>query len=420
MFTGKSMVVVNKKCLAIISLFFIVALFSCGAAVGGTLVVDNQNSKASDTNNGTEQSPLKTIQAGANRAMAGDTILVKGGVYRECVVPPRGGVSKEKPIRYIAAAGEDVSIRGSEQITSWKKHSGNVWVVELDNSFFGAFNPYKECVSGSWLYYGKENHLGDVYLNGDVYFEKQSLEDVQADKGTWYSTVDESKIRIWANFGSSNPNKELAEIHVRECVIFPELKGLKHIIIDGFDIRHAASNWAPPDMFQKGAVGPNFGYGWVIQNCTISNVKNVGICIGATEEHHWDNRALPDIDTFGHHLIRNNTIKKCGQAGIVGCYGCVRSVIEGNFIEDIAYRKQYGGAEIGGIKLHFPIDTIIRNNHIRRVRTVRGGPGGIWLDWGAQNTRVTGNLVYDCDGHPLKLEVNHGPVLVDTKYFCRL
>ena len=382
-----------------------------------TIVVNNQASNASDENEGSKYFPLKTIQAGAIMARAGDTILVRAGIYREEVVPPRSGTSREKPIMYLAVPGEDVSIRASEQITAWEKQDGNLWMVELDNSFFGDFNPYKERVSGSWLYYSNNDHLGDVYLNGEAFFEKQTLQEVQTTTNTWHTTVDEAKTRIWANFGNVDPNRALSEINVRECVIFPELEGLKYIIIDGFDIRHSAANWAPPDAFQKGAIGPNFGYGWIIQNCTIINAKNAGICIGATKDHHWDDRKLPDINTFGHHIVRNNTIRRCGQAGILGAYGCVRSIIEGNFIEDIAYRKQYGGAEIGGIKLHFPIDVIIRNNHIRGIRTKKGSPGGIWLDWGSQNVRVTGNIVYDCDALPLKLEVNHGPIIVDNNIF---
>src|SRR5690606_10146492 len=105
---------------------------------------------------------------------------------------------------------------------------------------------------------------------------------------TWYTEVDDQTTRIWANFGWADPNKNLAEINVRECAIFPEKQGLKHIVIDGFEIKHAASNWAPPDQLQKGAVGPRFGFGWVIKNCRISDVKSVAICIGAVEDYHWN------------------------------------------------------------------------------------------------------------------------------------
>jgi len=44
---------------------------------------------------------------------------------------------------------------------------------------------------------------------------------------------------------------------------------------------------------------------------------------------------------------------------------------------------------MAGIKLHAAIDVVIGRNHI--YRTVRG----LWLDWMAQGTRVTGNLFHD-------------------------
>ena len=44
---------------------------------------------------------------------------------------------------------------------------------------------------------------------------------------------------------------------------------------------------------------------------------------------------------------------------------------------------------MAGIKIHAAIDTEISRNHI--YRTCRG----IWLDWMAQGTRVTGNLLHD-------------------------
>ena len=72
------------------------------------------SSMGADMNNGTLSSPLRTIQAAAELAKPGDVITVHEGVYRERVNPPRGGESPEKMIRYQAAAGERVEIKGSE------------------------------------------------------------------------------------------------------------------------------------------------------------------------------------------------------------------------------------------------------------------------------------------------------------------
>jgi len=370
-----------------------------------------------DNNKGAADAPLLTIQAAAEMAHPGDVITVHEGIYREEIVPPRGGESADKPIVYRAANGENVSIRGSEKVDTWTNLGNNVWMVELDDAFFGDYNPYDKQLSGSWLSYGHKHHLGEVFLNGKALYEKFAIEDVQQYPDTWYTEVDDKTTRIWANFAWANPNKNLAEISVRECAIFPEIQGLKYIIIDGFEVKHTATDWAPPDRFQKGAIGTRFGYRWVIRNCRISDVKCVGICIGAVEDYFWDNRNLPDIGTFGHHRISHNMITRCGQGGIVGCYGCVGSIVENNYITETNYKNEFGGAETAAIKLHFAIDAVVRDNYCRGVAGLKHRTKGIWLDWGVQNTRVTGNIISDFQAEGLKLEVGHGPAIIDNNLF---
>ncbi|MCA1758275.1 MAG: right-handed parallel beta-helix repeat-containing protein, partial [Bacteroidales bacterium] len=170
-----------------------------------------------------------------------------------------------------------------------------------------------------------------------------------------------------------------------------------------------------------------FGYGWVIKNCRISDVKCVAISIGAVEDYRWDReyyskpiadgQYLPDINTFGHHLISNNNISRCGQAGIVGSWGCVGSIIENNYISETNYKNEFGGAETAAIKLHFPINVIIRDNYCKGVAGLQHRTKGIWLDWGVQNTMVTGNIVTDFQAEGFKLEVGHGPSIVDNNLF---
>ena len=415
---------ITKNLKKIVFSLFLLAIFSALSAK--TIVVNNRMAGSKDTNPGTFSQPLKTIQAGANLAQAGDTILVKAGIYREEVKPPRGG-TKEKPITYLAAPGEDVSIRGSERITNWIRDGNGLWLSTIHNTVFEGFNPYTSNVAGAWLYNSETSdtvnkyHLGDVYYNGEALYEVFSIPDCSARANSWFTTQENGKTLIRANFLNANPNIGLTEINVRATAIFPEISGLKYIVIDGFDIRQTASQWADIYRLEEGAIGMKYGYGWVIQNCTITNSRNNGISMGVSDEVFFSRTLskggdnIPPYGTFGFHIIRNNVIKRCGQCGIYGCYGAVGSVIENNEISETVYRNEWSGPNQADIKILFPIDVIIRNN---KFYGTNGCGRAIWLDWGSQNVRVTRNLIIDrVDG--VFTEVSFGPTIVDNNIFIR-
>ncbi|MGB2866600.1 MAG: right-handed parallel beta-helix repeat-containing protein [Sedimentisphaerales bacterium] len=364
----------------------------------------------SDLASGSQTSPFLTVSKAASIAQPGDIVTVHAGTYREWVKPSRGGTGENERIIYRTATGEKVLIKGSERITSWIQENGGVWQVELPNSFFGDYNPYALNISGGWLNYGKWYHRGDVYLNGEAFYEKQTVEEVNKAEQSWYCRVNEKVTIVRANFGKANPNTEMTEINVRESILMPQITGLKYITVDGFHFMHAAANWAPPSLeLQMGAVGIRMGKHWIIQNCTITNARCVGIILG-----HAPGVNYSDIDAFGDHIIRNNIIRRCGQAGIAGQKGATRSVISGNFIEDTNYRKEFGGWETAAIKFHNSVDTVISGNLIRGVFHQQQGAFGIWIDYANQGIRITGNVIYDTQAATVFLEMNHGPTLVDN------
>ncbi len=367
-----------------------------------------------DSNDGSQKSPLLTINAASKVAMPGDLILVHEGTYREWVKPERGGIAVDKRITYRSAPGENVSIKGSERITNWTKVSPGVWMVELPDTFFGGYNPYRLTVSGGWLEYGKWHHLGDVYLNGEGFLEMESINEVLAGKNRWHCRADETRTIIHANFGDSDPNSELAEINVRESVFMPDIAGLQYITVDGFHIMHAATNWTPPSIqLQMGAIGPRLGKNWIIENCEVSYARSVGIVIGTAPGVDYT-----DIDAYGNHLIQNNIIRRCGQAGIAGQRGATRSTIDGNLIEETNYRREFGGYETAGIKFHHSVDVVISNNLIRGVyNKFTYSAFGLWIDAGNQGFRISRNIVYDTDNYCVHLEINHGPMLLDNNIF---
>lgn len=129
--------------------FLYLILASVFPSLNAKTIVNIQMAGAKDTNPGTFTQPLRSIQAGANPAQAGDCILIKDGINREEVKPPRSG-TKENPITYLAALGEDVSIRGSDRITTWKR-DGRLWLATIDNDMFASFNPFTTNVAGAFL-----------------------------------------------------------------------------------------------------------------------------------------------------------------------------------------------------------------------------------------------------------------------------
>ena len=136
----------------------------------------------SDTADGSEDSPFRTINRAAAVAQPGDTVLVHAGEYREWVTPRRGGLSDQRRITYEAAAGEHVVIKGSERVTGWEPVGGTVWRVVVSNALFGDFNPFAEDdrrrLDRVRPRDAPRKHLGDVYLNGRSFYEVLSLPEV--------------------------------------------------------------------------------------------------------------------------------------------------------------------------------------------------------------------------------------------------
>ncbi len=395
-----------------------------------------------DTNPGTETSPFKTIFRAAAVARAGDTVRVHAGIYREWVRPFWGGTSPLQRITFEAAPDEHVVITGSEPVKQWEPVTKSVWKTFLPDSFFPYTNPFRELLWGDWfLDQGRKHHLGDIYLNGQSLYEVTSREEVLSpvpredarypERTLLQWTVEEEEEGVWliANFADADPRHELVEVTVRPAVFFPEHTGINYITVRGFEIRHAATPWAPPTALQMGAVGPHWAKGWIIEDCHIHDIRCCGISLGkerATGQNEWSDggkkhgtqtqretvfKALLrgwSQENIGSHIVRRNHIHDCEQAGIVGHMGAIFSEITDNHIHDIYWKRAFTGHEMAGIKLHAPIDVLIARNRIHHCSQ------GLWMDWQAQGTRISANVLYENDWNDLHVEVSHGPYVVDN------
>ncbi|MDD5849746.1 MAG: right-handed parallel beta-helix repeat-containing protein [Firmicutes bacterium] len=426
------------------------------------------DASAARSGKGDQEHPFTTIQAAADLAVAGDEILVAPGIYREYVNPKHAGTADAR-ITYRSTEPLGAVITGAEPVTGWKPVEGekNVWTARVPNGIFGDYNPYTTRVSGDWFIGTIVAHTGDVYLNHKSMYEvteRSAVTDPKPSKASWdpafstyvwYAEQDETaeETVFYANFQGTDPNAEEVEISVRRDCFLPEQEGIGYITLSGFTVREAATQWAPPTAYQDGMIGPHWSKGWIIEDCEIYESKCSGISLGKYLQPNNDNKWLHwkykdgtqterdcicqasyegwDKEHVGSHIIRHCNIHDCGQTGIVGHLGGVFSVIEDNHIHHINNKQNLAGAEIGGIKMHAAIDVIIRRNHIHNCTR------GIWLDWQAQGTRVTQNLLHDntlaidrskidmqdkgamaaiftAMGEDLFVEVSHGPTLVDN------
>ena len=62
--------------------------------------------------------------------------------------------------------------------------------------------------------------------------------------------VETDNTTIWAQFPGVNPNESRVEINVRQTVFTPEQPGVNYLTVRGFDLRNAATPWAPPSAGQ--------------------------------------------------------------------------------------------------------------------------------------------------------------------------
>lgn len=392
--------------------------------------------------------------------MPGDIVIVHDGVYREWVDPRRGGTCEADRIVYRAADGEKPVIKGSEIICGWSRYKDDVWRVTLDDAMFGDYNPYRQPLFGDWLAMPSrgedpDKHPGMVFLNGRALYEVTSLEDTFAPRYrdhvkdyvtdvacaiddpemtqcVWYARVEDDRTVLYANFHGADPNEECVEIAVRRSCFFPRRHHVNYITVSGFELCQAATQWAPPTSHQVGAIGPNWATGWIIERNLVHDIKCSGISLGTSEET-GDNEWYRTERKTGHqyqleavfkglrigwkkgfvgsHIVRDNVIYDCGQNAIVGHMGGAFSTIEHNHIYRIGARREFFGWEVAGIKFHAALDTQIHHNDIHDCSL------GLWLDWQAQGTRVSSNVMHH-NVRDVMIEVTHGPCLLDNNVFA--
>jgi len=117
---------------------------------------------------------FKTVARAVSVVAAGDTVLIRAGLYREgidLVAAPSGTAAK--PITFGSYGDGEVILDGSAKVTGWVRHSGNVWKAPV-----AAFTPSAVVVN--------ETPLREVSHGQTSTAPSVGLAGVTAGSGAWF------------------------------------------------------------------------------------------------------------------------------------------------------------------------------------------------------------------------------------------
>ncbi|WP_043584578.1 right-handed parallel beta-helix repeat-containing protein [Geminisphaera colitermitum] len=414
------------------TLFFLVAATCIQAAT--TYIVDNRHPAATDTNPGTTtEKPLLTINAAAQLAQPGDTIEIAPGIYRERVIPTRGGETGQ-PITYRARKPGTVTIKGSDEwhpdwspLTPLLPVSENLrtqlYRAPLDLALFADWRPHRDprlavtpspfheenipsngqdklakadklvgppltvlarptTLPGHWPLV-----IGQLYANGQPLAQTRDPDELARLPGSFTVDADGAHILVHLPTSATRPDELAWEITTRESIFAPAKRRLGHIILEDLIFEHAANQSPWPSV---GAVSVRNGHDWIIRRCTIRHAASVGLDIGG--EWFDGTRLFGDAPDSRSHLIEDCTIHDNGLTGIYGYevrdVTIRRNEIHSNnrlgFINGLNARWE----EYAGIKLLHARRIRIEDNYVHDNHAF-----GIWFDNQWQGSRISRNLV---------------------------
>jgi hypothetical protein len=384
-----------------------------------TYYVDNRNAKASDSSPGTKELPFLTIDKAAQTLQPGERVVISTGVYRERVVPARGGTGPDKMINYEAAPGAEVVVRGSRLVKAgWeasrayklgrsaKGHESQVKIYQLDirNLDYHGYNPFAmaSIMQGRHYLYATHDELErHLVRRGLVFVDGQRLEQVMV-----YASLAEKDGTYWVeNNGETlhvrlkndaDPAAHEVELAIQEQIFAPRQRELGYIRVQGLTFEQGADGFPPP---QRAIVSTSAGHHWIIEDCTVRHANAIGLDIGAQDS------SMASPPWTGYMIVRRNHIEDAGICGLAGD-GVREALIEGNLIEHVGWHNVELMWETAGIKFHTAKNCLIRNNVIRHIEWAPG----LWLDYDNSNTRVTNNVIGDVH------EVMHGCLYMEASH----
>lgn len=316
-----------------------------------------------DSAAGTQDKPLRTAAAALRRAKSGDTIVFRGGEYRESL----GVVGKRVTLQ--AYPGETVWFKGSTVVPASKfVRDGNAWRLDgWDPPICRPGPDLTGCIQPADITKGNEI-AGDpamAFLDGTPLTQVASRAELTA--GTFYRDVAAKRLYL-----GSDPTGRKVELSSIEYALH-FVSGAENSVVRGLGFTHYAN---AQDYSRKPAVLISQAKGVVFEGNTVT--RNAGAGLGV---HAADNR------------VTGNLIEANGFNGVLS-HRASGLILEGNRI--IANNQERIGLESvtslagAGMKATFLRDSVIRDN------IFQGNQGaGFWCDLSCHGITIVRNLAVD-------------------------
>jgi len=307
-----------------------VLMTAAPAAAARVWWVDRNNPSCVDGNVGSQAVPFCTISRGAKKALAGDTVMVEPGIYREQVTPSSTG-ALGAPITF-QADGLGVIVQGTKDLSdpdgAWSAAAGNAWQVPL------AAAPKQVFVDGVGL-------------------ANATLSSVGSTANSW--AYDATNLLLLANTDGSNPAVG-RDVEASTISYGFSLSGKSYVVVDGFTVRYQAAY----------GVRVSGGSGHLLRHLTITRTFGPGVYLytGAT------NVTVADSEVS---FAKNRGIKLSGVSSIQilrnvvhdnADHGISLSSADGNLIEgNESYANVYPTKRAAvGIDVYNSDNNVVRGN----------------------------------------------------------
>lgn len=346
----------------------------------------------SDSNDGTQATPLRTIsaataKAGRNNVKGiGTRVLINPGIYREAVTLAAQSGSTKAPITLQAVRTGTAVIAGSDVFTNWYQGTNNSAIYAHDWNY--NFGP---CPIPSGWYPDLQPIMlrrEMVFVNGTPMTQVISFDQMQA--GTFFVDEPGNKIQVWPGPGV-DLNRALVEVSTRPTTI--TISKRDSVVLRGLVFEHASTCL----NLDGAAVNSS-------NNVLVDSIQAV-----------WNNWGGIGFNADTNTTVQNSVASYNGAVGFHG-WRSKNALFQFNESDYNNWRGSMGALYDfgqGGAKF-FMMHGATVNAHYSYNNQAQG----LWFDTDNREIMVDGAVLAGNGVDNLQIELNAGPIFVQNSAIC--